>query len=196
VTRFLYHCFLTAWFSLLLAAAVECYLPASLEGIHGLKPSANKEGGLDVLERMEQAVWRRQETLEISEEDLNRYLSSVLVTKVKGVTHDFVKVQHIAVDLEPDLCRLIFVWSAEGHPLTASIDLAIRRERDTFITEVKGGSYGRLKITHRGLMAALVPACSSLGAALDDELHALFQMNKITFLKDKVLLDPRFEPDK
>lgn len=194
--RFLLHIFLTLWLSFLTAAALQSHRTGDLSAVQGLTPSPNKDGGQDVLERMEQAVWRRQETLEISEADLNRYLANALVTKQGGLSRDFAKFDRVAVDLEPDLCRIWYVWKIGGHTTTASVDLTIRRENDTFITEVTGGSYGRLKILQRGALATLVPACASLATALDDEIHTLFQMNQIRFLKDKVLLDPRFEVEK
>jgi hypothetical protein len=196
VLRFLYHVFLTLWLSFLIAAALQSHRTGDMSSVQGLGPSPDKNGGQDVLERMEQAVWRRAETLEITEVDLNRYLANALVMKQAGRSREFANFERVAVDLEPDLCRIWFVWKIAGHATTATIDLTLKRKNDTFITEVTGGSYGRLKILQRGALATLVPACTSLAASLDDEIHTLFQMNQIHFLKDKVLLDPRFEAEK
>lgn len=149
-----------------------------------------------MLERMEQAVWRRQEMLEITEEDINRYLAATLTAKIEGATKGTVTFERVAVDLEPDVCRLWLVWQAAGHQSAASLDFTIRREQKAFIAEVTGGSYGHLKCIRRGALATMVPVCTSLARALDDELHTLFQMNQIRFLKDKVALDPQFVSDK
>ncbi len=69
------------------------------------------------------------------------------------------------------------------------------RDKETFVVEPRGGSLGRLAVS-RGVLATLVPGVRNLCAALQEEIHAVFQMNQIRFEKNKVVLDPRFDPEK
>ena len=53
------------------------------------------------------------------------------------------------------------------------------------------GSYGHLTLP-RGMMRPLAPALDRVAAALKPEIDALFQMNQVKLLQDKLVLDPRF----
>jgi hypothetical protein len=150
-----------------------------------------KETPPDLLGRMEQAAWRRNATVELTEADVNRYLARVISGRERGPTATAARFERVALDFEPGKCRVIFSWSVAGRDTaSATLDFTLQREGENFIVEPRQGSYGRLPV-FRGMMCALMPAMESLCTALDDEIHAVFQMNQIKFDHDKVVLDPR-----
>lgn len=191
--RFLINLFLTLWLGLLTAAVVQTHREVDWSQVKGLEPLPAKETPPDILGRLEQAVWRRTVPLELSETDVNRYLSRVITGQQGGFTAQAVQFDRVALDFELDQCRACFSWRV-GDTVTQSAVLAFSVERrgDNFIIEPQNGAYGRLPVL-RGMMCALTPALISLCGALEDEIHTVFQMNQIRFGKDKVILDPRSE---
>lgn len=192
--RFLVNILSTAWLGFLAAAAIEIHRPAPLEGIQGLEVPV-KPPAIDLLDRIEQAIWRRNSPLELSEADVNHYLASSLVGEQRYPSGLLAKFDRVAVSFQPGSCRVWLSWNIAKHPVTASLDFTIRRDLRDFVVEPRGGSLGRLTV-FRGAMSTLVPGMRSLCGALEAEIHAVFQMNKIHFGKNKVVLDPRFDPEK
>jgi hypothetical protein len=193
VVRFIINAFLVLWLSLLTAAAVQSHRSADWSKVKGAGPSKAKEVPLDLLNRMENAAWRRNASLELAEADVNRYLARVIAGRQHAPTAPAVKFERVALDFEPDLCRVIFAWHVAGHGETsATLDFTLARRGENFVVEPKSGSYGRLPV-FRGMMCALMPALDSLCGALNEEIRAVFQMNQIRFRQDKVFLDPRSE---
>ncbi len=195
--RFLGNLLLTLWLAFLTAAAVESHRPAKLDGVEGLTPAA-KANAPDLLDRMEQAVWHRNNSLEITETDINRYLATAVSGSQKGISSSLASFDRVAINLiparkdRPQSCVLWFRWTSFGIPCTASMEFTLKRERENFVIEPVRGTFGRLPV-FRGALTALIPGCRSLVTAFDEEIHALFQMNQITFVENKVVLEPRFE---
>ena len=192
--RFLLNALITVWLGFLAAAAIETHRPASLAGVQGLD-APEKLPATDLLDRIEQAIWRRNAPLELSEADVNHYLASSLTGKQNYPSAALAKFDRVAVSFQPGLCRVWLCWTAGERPVTAALDFTITRDKRNFVVEPRGGSLGRLRV-FRGFLATLVPGLRNLCAALDEEIHATFQMNEIRFEKNKVVLDPRFTPDK
>ena len=48
----------------------------------------------------------------------------------------------------------------------------------------------------RGALATLVPGLRNLCGAMEEEIHAIFQMNQIRIEQGRLVLDPRFDKDK
>jgi hypothetical protein len=195
VLRFIINLWLTAWLSFLAAAAVQSQRPVDLSHLQGLKAPAGKVTTPPLQDLLEQAIWHRAELFTISEADTNLYLAAVIKGRLTGVGRYFANFKRVSVDFEPELCRIWFEWEVLGRRSAASMDVTVNREGPNFIVEIKGGSYGLLPI-RRGALAAMVPCGRSLCEALEDEIHAIFQMNHVHFEKDKVVLDPRFETAK
>jgi hypothetical protein len=197
VLRFLGNLFLTLWLAFLTAAAVESHRPAPLDGVEGLTAAA-KASAPDLLDRMEQAVWHRNNNLEITETDINRYIATAVSGSQKGVSSALASFDRVAVNLvparkdRPQSCVVWFRWTSFGIPCTASMEFTLKREQNNYVIEPVRGTFGRLPV-FRGALTALVPGCRSLAAAFEEEIHALFQMNQITFVENKVVLEPRFE---
>jgi hypothetical protein len=190
VLRFLINVFLVLWLGLLTAAAIQSHRSADWSNVKTAAPKG-KEAPLDLLNRMESAAWRRTAPLEISEAEVNRYLARVISGQQHGPTGAAVKFERVALDFEPDQCRVIFAWNVGGRGTTsATLSFTLARSGENFVIEPHQGSYGRLPV-FRGMMCALMPALDSLCAALADEIRAVFQMNQIRFREDKVFLDPR-----
>lgn len=194
--RFVGNLLLTLWLAFLTAVAVEAHRPVEIEGADGL--NAAKGSPTDLLDRMEQAVWRRDAPLEISETDINRYLASAVTGSQRGITSKLATFDRVAVNLrpaqknKPQSCVVWFRWFSFGIPYTASLEFTLKREKSDYVVEPIHGSFGHLAVP-RGTLTVLIPACRSLGSAFEEEIHALFQMNQITFAKDKVILEPRFD---
>jgi hypothetical protein len=198
VIRFVFNILLVLWLGLLTAATIECHRSVDWSGVKGTTATPGKEGPLDLLQKMElvSAPGRRNAAMELTEADVNRYLARVVAGRQVGPTAATVRFQRVALDFEPGDCRVIFSWKVAGRGATsASLEFTVKREGENFVVEPRQGTYGRLPV-FRGMMCALMPALDSLCSALDDEIHAVFQMNQIRFEKDKVILDPRSEAAK
>lgn len=196
--RFVINILLVLWLGLLTAATIESHRSVEWSGVKGITPTQGKEAPLDLLERMElvSAPGRRVATTQLTEAEVNRYLARVVAGRQTGPTATTANFQRVALDFEPGQCRIIFLWNVAGRGTTsASLEFTVRREGENFVIEPRQGTYGRLPV-FRGMMCALMPALKSLCGALDDEIHAVFQMNQIRFEKDKVILDPRSEAAK
>jgi hypothetical protein len=198
VLRLLGNSFLTLWLAFLAAVAVESHRPATLDGVEGLTlPKANTTAP-DLLDRMEQAVWHRNQPLEITESDINRYLATAISGSQKGISSSLASFDRVAVNLHParkdhpQSCVVWFRWTSLGMPCTASLEFTLKREHNNYVIEPVRGTFGHLPV-FRGALAVLIPGCRSLGAAFEEEIHALFQMNQITFMENKVVLEPRFD---
>lgn len=191
--RFTINLLLVLWLGLLTAAAIQSHRSADWSKVKGLSAPQGKEAPPDLLDRMEQAAWRRNAPLELGEAEVNRYLARIIAGNQQGASGTAAKFERVALDFEPDRCRVIFAWNVAGRASeSAALDFTLQREGENFVIEPRQGSYGRLPVL-RGMMCALMPALDSLCAALDDEIHTVFQMNQIRFAQDKVFLDPRSE---
>jgi hypothetical protein len=191
VLRFLINVFLVLWMGLLTAAAIQSHRSADWSKVKVTVPTKGREAPLDLLSHMEQVAWRRNASVEISEGEVNRYLARVISGRQHGPTSTAAKFERVALDFEPDQCRVIFSWNVSGHGTTsATLNFTLARNGENFVVEPHSGSYGRLPV-FRGMMCALMPALDSLCVALNDEIRAVFQMNQIRFRQDKVFLDPR-----
>ncbi len=194
--RFVANVFLVAWLGLFTAAAIEAHRSADWSGVKGTVAPTGKESPPDLLGRMEQVAFRRNQPMDLTEAEVNRYLARVITGSQSGPTAAAAQFERVALDFEPDVCRVIFSWNVAGQVhASASLEFTLRRDGENFVVEPRQGTYGRLPV-FRGMMCAMMPALESLCAALDDEIHAVFQMNQIRFGKDKVTLDPRSEAGK
>ena len=173
--------------SLLAGATWVANRPADVPQV--APPSSAKAD--DLMDILRQTTIKRAAVMEISEAEINRYLATTLTGKIPGALGSWSSFEGARFDLEPGRARLFLIWSVHGHVLTASIDLAIDRDDKDFHVELQRGAYGHLQLP-RGMMRPLYPTLRALAEALDPEIRALFQMNKITIAKDKLILDPRF----
>ena len=196
--RFLGNLLLTLWLAFLTAAAVECHRPVTLEGVQGLDSAKVNAPAPDLLDQMEKSVWHRSASLDISEADVNHYLAATVSGSQRGVSSPLASFDRVALHFQPaqnnqpQKCVAWFQWTSFNMPCTASIEFTLKREKSNYVVEPVSGTFGRLPV-FRGALAVLIPACRSLGAAFEEEIHALFQMNQITFMKNKVVLEPRFD---
>jgi hypothetical protein len=196
VLRFIINCFLVLWLGLLTAATIESHRGADWSRVKGIAAPQGKQAPPDLLERMEQAAWRRNATVKLGEAEVNRYLARVISGRQHGPVGTAAQFERVALDFEPGLCRVIFSWNVAGRGATsATVDFTVKRDGENFVIEPRHGSYGRLPV-FRGMMCALMPALESLCGALDSEINAVFQMNQIQFGQDEVILDPRSEAGK
>lgn len=194
--RFIINVFLVLWLGLLTAATIESHRGADWSRVKGIAAPQGKQAPPDLLGRMEQAAWRRNATVKLGEAEVNRYLARVISGRQHGPTAAAAQFERVALDFEPDFCRVIFSWNVAGRgAASATVDFTVKREGENFVIEPRHGSYGRLPV-FRGMMCALMPALESLCGALDDEIRAVFQMNQIQFGQDEVILDPRSEAGK
>ena len=188
--RHLFKILRLAGISLLAGAAWVAQRPVEMP--KAAAPAKNGKND-DLLDILRQTAIKRAAVIEISEADLNRYLSTTLSGKVKGAAGGWIAFEGARIDLEAEHAWLILIWRIHGQTRTASVDLAVEREDDHFHVEVLRGAYGHLRLP-RGMMRPLYPSLKVVTDALDPEIRALFQMTRITIAKDKLVLDPRFPP--
>lgn len=191
--RFAWGLFLVGWFSLLVAAAVQSHRPADWSSLRGLEPEGRQSAAPALVDRMEQTTWRRNAAMEVSEEEVNRYLAATIQGRQTGITASAVRFSRVALDFEPGVATLCLGWGEGGHvSATASLVFTMARRGGDFVIEVQQGAFGRLPVP-RGVMCTLIPSLGGLTKCLQPEMRVLFQMNQIRFEKDKVVLDPRSE---
>lgn len=189
--KFVFHLLLLVAFSALAGAAWVAHRPANLANIGGLDPQVKTPKGRDVLDELRQAAIKRSAILEISEAELNHHLAATLGSRMVSPVGQWAKFERVVVDLEPDIAHAILIWDIGQHRSTATVDLRIVRLEKSFHVEVVGGRYGHLEVP-RGLLRPLAPVLESLSRALEEDIQALFQMNQVKLVKDKLVLDPRF----
>lgn len=192
--RFFLNLLVTIWLAFLTAVAVETHLPADLKDVTGLE-AASKTASEDLHDRIEQSVWHRSTPLELGEAAVNRYLASALIGTQSGPSGLMARFDRVALDFQPGVCRVWFIWKSHDWRTTASLDFTVKRDKQEFVIVPVAGSFGRLPV-FRGALAVLIPACRSLCVALDPDIRAILQMNDIRFEKHKVVLDPRFNADR
>jgi hypothetical protein len=193
VLRFGLHVLITLWLGLLTAAAIQSHRPAPWTTLKG--PSVkSKASSANLMELMEQSVFRKNTALEISEADMNQYLSNIIAGKQSGLSGPYATFERVALDFEPGTCQVCLSWTLPGgHRSTSDLVFTLERKGNEYIIEPRQGHYGRLPLP-RGMMATMTPVLQSLCATLHDELRTVFQMNQIRFAQDKLVLDPRMEP--
>lgn len=192
--RFALSFLVTIWFAFLTAAVIQSHRPANLNAVPGLD-AGSKTAPVDLLDLVEQSVWHRNTPLELAEVDVNRYLATVLNGRQSGPSAFLAQFDRVALDFQPGICRVLFLWNSRRSRSTASLDFTVTRDRKKFVIVPVAGSYGRLPV-FRGALAILIPACRSLCTALDADVRAILQMNEIRFEKHKVILDPRLNASK
>lgn len=185
----------TLWLGFLTAAVIECHRPGLLPEAPAPETPGKARSSPDVLERIEQTLWRRSAVLEISETDVNRYLASALAGRQTMPSAALAAFDRVALSFRPGLATVWLAWTVGRHQNTASLDFTITREKNNFIVEPRGGSLGRLRV-FRGALATLVPGLRNLCGAMEEEIHAIFQMNQIRIEQGRLVLDPRFDKDK
>ncbi|WP_265596075.1 hypothetical protein [Verrucomicrobium sp. BvORR106] len=195
--RFLTNCCILVWFSFLLAAVLQMHRPADWSQIQGLdaapENTAGKQGPPALLDRMEQAVFRRNAELQISETELNRYLATSLEGRQTFATLLGTRFDRVALDLEAGESKACFSWKGPfGLVSTATLNFTIDRRGGQFIIEPRHGRFGRLPLP-RGILCTLLPPLNTMTKGLEVEIYTVFQMNKIRFEKDRLILDPRSE---
>ncbi|MCE9520281.1 MAG: hypothetical protein K8R87_12110 [Verrucomicrobia bacterium] len=125
--RFFINALITAWLGFLAAATIEIHRPASLADVQGLS-ATDKPTAPDLLDRIEQTIWRRNEILELSETEVNHYLASSLNGKQQYPSSLLTKFECVAVSFKPGLCRVWLCWKTGERPVTAAFDFRISRD--------------------------------------------------------------------
>lgn len=192
--RIFANCFLLLWLSFLVAAVIQIHRPADWSGVQGLDPEA-KSPVPALLDRMEQNIFRRNAEMQITEQEANRYLATLVEGNQRVMGFAGVTFERVALDFESGKCRVCLAWRGPLGRSTASLDFSIDRRGEQFIIEPRAGAFGRLPLP-RGLMITLLPSLRSLTQGMEVEIYTLFQMNKIRFDKDRLILDPRSEAAK
>jgi hypothetical protein len=189
--KFVRHLVLLLCLSALAGAMWVGHRPADLSGVAGIAPSSDDAKVRDIIDDLRIAAIKRSGLLEISEADLNRHLAAILSASVVQPAGQWVAFERLALDLEPATAHATLVWNVRGHRSTATVQFQVLRQENAFRIEVTGGSYGHLDVP-RGMLRPLAPVLGALSRALEPEIDALFQMNQVEIVKDKLVLDPRF----
>ena len=194
--RFLTNCCVLLWFSFLLAAVLQMHRPADWSQIQGLESAPEgtvKPTPPALLDRMEQAVFRRNAEMQITEAEINRYLASALEGRQTFASLLGTKFDRVALDFEAGESKACFSWKGPfGLVSTATLNFTIDRRGGQFIIEPRHGRFGQLPLP-RGILCTLLPPLHTMTKGLEVEIYTLFQMNKIRFEKDRLILDPRSE---
>lgn len=187
--KLLVHLLLLIGLSGLTGAAIIGHQPADLSTIKGADLG---EGPVnDIADLLNQAAIKRSAPVEVSEADLNRYLSTTLRGAQAGGSGRLVTFERVLVDLEPGNARVTLCWMIEGHRTTAALDLHARTKDGRHEFEIVSGAYGRMPVA-RGFLTPLMPAFNALAKSCAPEIKLVSGMTKIHLVKDKLVLDPRY----
>lgn len=189
--KFLRHLLLLLCLTALAGAAWVGHRPVDLTQVAGLDPVSKDAKPRDIVDDVRQAAIKRSALIEVTEGDLNRHLAASLSATVVRPAGAWIQFERLVLDLEPGIAHATMIWTLKGRQRTATVDLQVQREGNLFRIEVVGGRFGRLDVP-RGLLRPLAPALRALQQALQEEIQALFQMNQVQIVKDKLVLDPRF----
>ena len=138
-----------------------------------------------------QTAIKQSSAMEISESELNEYISRRIISEQRGFSARFAKLERVLIDLDEDLCHIHICWDVLGHRTVATASLTITRGKDHFEIEIKDGAYGVLAVP-RGLLPPMIPALQELAHACQPEIEALFKLPHIRLAKDKLVLNPKF----
>ncbi len=185
------HTLLLLVFSALSGAAWVAHRPAGWAELQRLDPK--RKPPLGVLDQLGQAAIKRSAPFEISEARLNDHLRATLAPAMAaGARNGWLTLECPQVDLQQDLAVLRLRWLLGArHACELTVNLALSREDGFYRVEVMSGAYGRLRVP-RGLLHPARNALARLAVALEPEINALFQMNQVRIVEDKLLIDPRF----
>lgn len=187
--KLLVHLVLLISLSGLTGAAIVSHQAPDLGGVKGTEPATAPV--TDIADLLGQATIKRSAPIEITEADLNHYLSATLGGKQSGRSSRMGAFEKVLVDLEPGVARITLCWLIEGHRTTSSLDLHLSEKSGAHHAEIVGGAYGRMPVA-RGFLAPVLPAYVALAAACGAEIKSILNMTKIHIAKDKLVLDPRF----
>lgn len=187
--KLLVHLLVLVSLSGLTGAAIVGHLAPDLGGIMGAEPVNTPV--TDIADLLGQATIKRSAPIEITEADLNRYLTATLDGKQLGRSSAIVTFEKALVDLEPGVAHITLCWLVEGHRTTSCLDLHLGEKSGQHHAEIVGGAYGRMPVA-RGFLAPVMPAYESLASACGAEIKSILNMTKIHIAKDKLVLDPRF----
>ena len=188
LVKFLFHLLLLTLLSALAGAAWVAHRPADMSVPEVGRPGAKPR---DLVDDLKQAAIKGSGLVEVGEAELNRHLAKVLGSQVPASLAAWARFERLKIDIEPDMAHLTLAWEVAGHRSTATVDLRVVRLEKVFRIEVVGGAYGHLQVP-RGLLRPLAPVLRGLSDVLHEEITALFQMNRVTFAQNKLVLDPRF----
>jgi hypothetical protein len=187
------HSLLLLLFSALTGAAWVAHRPADWPKLQA--PDLERKPALGVLDQISQAAIKRSAPFEITEARLNQHLSTHLKSQpaLAGAA-SWWRMDAPQVDLQEDRAVLRMRWHlAERHACDLTVNLTLQQEDGAFRIQVLDGAYGRLNVP-RGMLHPAKAVLAHLAEALRPELDALFAMNKVKIVEDKLQLDPRF-PD-
>jgi hypothetical protein len=128
---------------------------------------------------------------ELTEGELNEYLSRRIVSEQKGLSSRYAKLDSVLLDLDDGLCRVHLCWNVFGHRTVATVEFSITRAEDHFEIEIKRGAYGALPVP-RALLPPMLPALQELVHACQSEIDGFFKLPHIKLAKNKVVLNPKF----
>ena len=186
--KFLINLLLLITLSALAGAAWVAHRPVTLPSGEAVKGGGKNR---DPVDDLKQAAIKGAGVIVISETEVNRHLEKELRARRQGPLARRVQFENLHLDLEPEVAHATLAWNVSGHRNTATVDLCVVRLEKNFRIEIVGGAYGHLKVP-RGLLRPLAPVLQSLSEALQEEIHALFQMNQVRVAEHKLVLDPRF----
>jgi hypothetical protein len=173
--------------SVLLAALILAAQPVDLS--HVQRQRTTKGSGIgDLPSAIEQTAIKQSGPLRLSEGDLNAQLAKHLPPTRTAPANE---PREVLIDLQPEQARVHLTWVIGGHPLTASVDIALRRSDQHFDIEVLRGSYGRLSVP-RALLPPLVPTLRALQRTCDAEITALLKIPRPKISENILELDPKF----
>lgn len=144
----------------------------------------------------------------LSEAEINGYLKRTLEAKQTGFLSSWVKINAVAVRLNPEVVELITEREVFGHRVTTSMDIALKVEEfpdGSIQSHVawdggelipgmpgirKGGRFGRLAVP-QGFLLLTMDAHKALARVYQPELKSFDEMARFQVKDGSITLDPK-----
>lgn len=184
-------------FLLLLALAMGAVmtmimLPKDLSSIAGY--AADKEDKApvrNILTESLDTLVAHDKSLNISEEDMNRYLQKRVIGKQGGVLGNLVKFKGVFVDFKKGYADVYVERSLFEYSFTMSCRVNVKKFKRKIIWTVAGGSIGRFEVPGGRQLQPILQVFKRLAMSCEDELEIFNRMGGIQFEEDRMILNPK-----
>lgn len=191
------------------AALYHIYLPQDLSDIGGVEPSQTTPASppRDLRAVLEKSI-EGDYSVQISETELNQWLSRELKLNQAGELSQWVSLKRVCVRLREGVAEVIIERDVAGYPLTTSMFLQVEQAESAsgISTQIhlhgggfyemvpipaRGGRFGRLTVP-QGFLIMVMPDFRKIADLFGTEIDLGFQrMARIKIEDKRLVLDPK-----
>ena len=151
-------------------------------------PMEKETAGKNWLPEMQDTILNPQATVEMTEEELNRYVAQRLRGTQTGAFGGLVRYAGTYVDLKPGIAEVYIERKIFGRPLTMSVEVkreATANGRETW--KIGGGSIGKIRMGELSFGPVIKPFLRMARSAVHD-MDVMQKVRNIEFTEGKMIL--------